>query len=422
MKKRNFLLLAILLAVATNFISCKTDESNEANVQFTLDQLSIDTLTYAEPVQIKGVAIADNAITKLTFTGVKLVDGAYVAQGDAQEYGSIGTSNIDFNMDYFVDCKDITHIEVRAFVGTASKTAYISVGTVIGEAKGSALFTEVVMKADSIVWNAENHPAVYTTPNTGAAATTPSFFSIHGVTINGVVKHVLTGDEIRSVEGLNGSFCFLNVLQNTANCAYIGSQRGYMFSNLLSSQLGGGTTGRQCDVYNIGGKAIRNQNIDTTEFKVIPGSWIGTGWDEERYKFVDSLFVVLGNEATTESAKLKAYYLLSKIQTKLDNATLGEPINPTTLNMANYARRRANAGTSGTSAMVENFRAGDYILLRSHQKGKNYYGIMQISQMYDDTQAFVNVEGVGQKIGQEEAKQLFHKPLILNIKVQTKIN
>lgn len=422
MKKRNFLFLAFLLTAVTNFTSCKTDESNEANVKFTLDQVNIGNLNYAEPVQITGTAIADNAITKMTFTGVKLVDGNYVAQGEAQEYANVGKNTVDFDMDYFVDCKDITHIEVKAFVGEASKTAYIAVGTVSGEAKGTALFTEVVMKADSIVWNAENHSTVYTTPNTGATATAPSFFSIHGVNINGVVKHVLTGDEMRSVEGLNGSFCFLNVLQNTANCAYIGSQRGYMFSNLLSSQLGGGTTGRQCDLYNIGGKAIRNQNIDTTEFKVIAGSWVGANWDEARYKFVDSLFVVLGNEATTESAKLKAYYLLSKIQTKLDNVTLGEAVNPTSLDAANYARRRTNAGTSGTSAMTENFRAGDYIILRSHQKGKNYYGIMQIAQMYDDTQAFVNVEGVGQKIGQEEAKQLFYKPLILNIKVQTKIN
>jgi hypothetical protein len=69
--------------------------------------------------------------------------------------------------------------------------------------------------------------------------------------------------------------------------------------------------------------------------------------------------------------------------------------------------------------MEENFRTGDYIILKSQKGGKLYYGIMQIVQMYDDTQCFVNVEGVGPKIGQEEAKMLFLKPLILNIKVQT---
>ena len=198
---------------------------------------------------------------------------------------------------------------------------------------------------------------------------------------------------------------------------------GYMFSALAG--LGGGTTGRQCDLYEIEGKAINAVNADKTEFKIIAGSWIGGDWKEDRYKFVDSLFVVIGNEASTEAAKLRAFYLLGKIQERLDNATLGVAENPTSLGSLTYARRRTNAGTSGTTAMVENFRAGDYIILRSERINngisKYYYGIMQIVQIYDDTQAFVNVDGVGQKIGQEEAHQLFMKPLILNIKVQTEL-
>jgi hypothetical protein len=42
--------------------------------------------------------------------------------------------------------------------------------------------------------------------------------------------------------------------------------------------------------------------------------------------------------------------------------------------------------------------------------------------MYDDTQTFVEVKGVGPKIGKEEAHDLFLKPLILNIKVQTQLD
>jgi hypothetical protein len=421
MKIRNFLLISVLLTTVAGFISCKDDENQEANVTITLNQTTLGSLNYAEPVQISGTAVGDKAITSLTFTGVKLENGQYTVKGDEQEYDKYGTATINFNMEYFVDNKEITHIQVKAYIGNQSKSAYIPVTAVSGNAKGSVFMEQVVLKADSIVWNAENHPEVYTTPNTGAAATTPSFFSVHGVTINGQVKHVLTGDEIRSVEGKNGSFCFLNVLQNTSNKAYIGSQRGYMFSNMWISQLGGGTTGRQCDLYEIGGKAIRQANVDTTQFKIIAGSWIGTSWNEARYKFVDSLFTVLGNSATTESGKLRAYYLLGKIQSKLDNATLGTTDNPTSLGGVNYARRRTNAGTSGTSAMEENFRAGDYIILKNQKGGKLYYGIMQITQMQDDTPCLVNVEGVGQKLGQDQTKQLFHKALILNVKVQTQL-
>ena len=421
MKQTSFLFLTMLFAMAFSFTSCDKDEVEEANAQFALNQTSIDTLKYAEAIHLTGSVTSDQVITGLTFTGVASEGSTYVAKGDPQTYTVNGTSSINFDMEFFVDSKAITHIEVKAVVGKATKSSYIPVDVVEGEAKGSAFLGQVIMKADSIVWNAENHPEVYTTPNTGAEANTPSFFSIHGVEINGAVKHVVTGDEIRSVEGLNGSFCFVNVLQNTANKAYIGSQRGYMFSNLLPSQLGGGTTGRQCDLYEIGGKAIRLANVDTTQFKIVTGSWIGGDWNEARYKFVDSLFLVIGNEATTEAAKLKAYYMLGKIQSTLDNATLGEATNPTNLGALNFARRRANAGTTGTSAMVEQYRAGDYIILKNVKGGKLYYGIMQITQMYDDTQAFVNVEGVGQKIGQEEAKMLFNKPLILNVKVQTQL-
>jgi len=421
MKQTSFLFLTMLFAMAFSFTSCDKDEVEEANAQFALNQTSIDTLKYAEAIHLTGSVTSDQVITGLTFTGVASEGSTFVAKGDPQTYTVNGTSSINFDMEFFVDSKAITHIEVKAVVGKATKSSYIPVDVVEGEAKGSAFLGQVIMKADSIVWNAENHPEVYTTPNTGAEANTPSFFSIHGVEINGAVKHVVTGDEIRSVEGLNGSFCFVNVLQNTANKAYIGSQRGYMFSNLLPSQLGGGTTGRQCDLYEIGGKAIRLANVDTTQFKIVTGSWIGGDWNEARYKFVDSLFLVIGNEATTEAAKLKAYYMLGKIQSTLDNATLGEATNPTNLGALNFARRRANAGTTGTSAMVEQYRAGDYIILKNVKGGKLYYGIMQITQMYDDTQAFVDVEGVGQKIGQEEAKMLFNKPLILNVKVQTQL-
>lgn len=259
MKKTIFILFGVLLTLG--FTSCEKDDVDSAQVTFVLDQSNFEKVQYGEPAKITGSVTADNVISNILFTAVKLENGTYTTIGEPQEYPVNGAKSVTIDMDYFVDNKAMTHIEVKVMVGKASKSTYIGVGVVEGDAKGSAFFGEVMLKADSIVWNAENHPEVYTTPNTGAAATTPSFFSIHGVNINGTTKHVLTGDEVRSVEGANGSFCFLNVLQNTANKAYIGSQRGYMFSNLFPSQLGGGTTGRQCDIYEIGGKAIRQATL-----------------------------------------------------------------------------------------------------------------------------------------------------------------
>ena len=424
MKKRSFLFLCTVALCATiiGFNSCKPNEEPEnVNVEFTLNQTSISKAIFGEPLLLSGSVKADKSITALTFTSVKKEGDNYTALGEGQPCKVNGGTTENFNMEFFVDNKAMTHIEVKATSGTASKSDYIAVNSVEGEAKGTAYINDqVILRADTMVWNNENHPDEYPNPNTGAKSTTPSFFSIQGVEINGATKHVLSIDEVRSVGGKDVSFSFINVLQNTANGVYIGGQRGYMFQNLVN--LSGGTIGRQCDMYEIDGKVIDKANAEKTQFKIIAGSWMGSGWNEARFKLVDSIFVALGNEATSEAQKLRAYYLLSKIQTRLDNATLGESNAPTSLAPLDYARRRTDAGQTATNAMVENFRAGDYILLRTERTGKSgeptyYYGIMQITQMEDDSKYFAETDN-GTKIDRDQAHNLFLKPLILNVKVQ----
>lgn len=425
-KKSLFFIVLLALFATISFTSCNNgdDPISEANVEFALDQTSLTNLIYGEPVIISGTVSSESAISSLTFTGVKKDGENYTAVGDVQIFKTTAAATLPFKMEFFPDNKTMTHVEIKASVGNASKSTYVSVSGVQGEAKGSVfLNSQIILRADTMVWNHENHPDEYPNPNTGAKSATPSYFSINGVTIEGEKKHVLSIDEVRSVEGEGVSFTFINVLQNTANNAYIGGQRGYMFANL--SNLSGGTIGRQCDMYEIDGKAINKDKIDKTQFKIIAGSWIGDGWNEARYKLVDSIFVALGDEAATEAAKLRAYYLLGKIQLELDNATLGESDNPTNLSPLAFARRRTDAGQTATNPMVENFRAGDYIVLRTEYEpaqGENLakyrYGIMQIVQMEDDGKYFYESEN-GTKIDREQAHALFLKPLILNIKVQS---
>lgn len=240
---------------------------------------------------------------------------------------------------------------------------------------------------------------------------------MHGVSINGEVKHILSLSELRSVDGLNGSMCFLNVLQNTKNNAYIGGQRGYMFSSLLASQLGGGTTGRQCDLYEVNGHGIKDANIDNFQFYRIAGSWIGDKYNAELYTYIDKLFISIDSKASTTADKMRAFWQLGAIQRDLDNSTLGVTDNPTSLTLQNYLRRWTNAGQKATAALEENFRAGDYIICRSKRGTEEnpvyYYGLMQIKQIYDDKDTFVDG-----RIDQTLAEDLFGKPVYLNIKVQ----
>ena len=424
-KRVLFMCMAALLT-AVAYISCNGDDKpgdKSLDVTLTFDQTSFTKLNYGEPVNITGTASSGSSISGLTFTSVKQEGETYSAVGEEQYYKANGSATENFKMEFIPDSKAMTHIEVKANSGDkSSKGVYIAVGSVEGEAKGSVYFNaQAVLRADTMVWNNQNSPDIFPNPNTGAKSSTPSYFSIHGVNINGEKKHILSVDEVRSVEGKDVSIMFCNVLQNTANKVFIGGQRGYMFNDL--SNLAGGTIGRQCDMYEIDGKVIKPENRDMAQIRRVPGSW-SSGYDEGRYKLVDSLFLALGDEAATETQKLRAFYLLGKIQERLDNATLGVNVDPVNLGGQAYLRRFTDAGDAATNDMVENFRAGDYLILRSEvQVGGNYtyyYGIMQITQMYDDSRAFVEIDGKT-RLGREESQELFMKPLILNIKTQIKL-
>ena len=98
MKKINFLFLTMLVAMTTLFVACDKDEVKEANVQFSLNQTSFETLHFADAVQITGTVTADKAITGIFFTGVKKESEIYVAKGDAQEYLANGATTVNLKI------------------------------------------------------------------------------------------------------------------------------------------------------------------------------------------------------------------------------------------------------------------------------------------------------------------------------------
>lgn len=418
MKKFNLFAATLLLAFTA--ASCSKDNNDGEATSFeatiTLSEALPSSLVYGEPVAFKATVETQSTLTSCALTGVKGAEGAYTPAGDAQEF-ALDSKTIDVL--FFPDSKEITAIEVKLYAGSQSYTTYYPVSGVTGESKGTVWMNKTAaLYADHKVATHENDPETYPQEGTGAGSDTKSFFSMHGVKINGEVKHILSLSELRSVDGLNGSMCFLNVLQNTKNNAYIGGQRGYMFSSLRASSLGGGTTGRQCDIYEVDGHGIKDANIDYDfQFYRIAGSWIGEKYDAELYTYIDKLFISIDSDASTTADKMRAFWQLGAIQRDLDNSTLGEVDEPTSLTLQTYLRRWTNAGTTATAALEENFRAGDYIICRSKRGTEDapvyYYGLMQISQIYDDKDTFVNG-----RIDQTLAEDLFGKPIYLNIKVQ----
>lgn len=417
---------SLLFAAALTMLFASCDKNNdgkkELDAEFALE--TVEALTYGEPVALTGTITSNTAIDKVVFTGAKKAeDGTFAVVGEAQEGSIDGTTA---SVEFFADSKDINAIEVVLSTSDAAKKFYFDAPKVTGEPKGDVYFNDsAVLYPDNKVENHENSPEKYPDEFTGAGSDTKSFFSMHGVKVGGKVEHILSLNDLLAVDGKNASFCFLNVLENTAKNVVLSSQRGYMYSGMKRSSLGGGTTGRQCDIYKYGDHQIMDENVDINfTMKYVRGSWAGKSYHPELFTAVDNIFVNL-KKAETNLEKIKAFYALGEIQRKLDNSTLGVTEEPTSLGGKTYIRKWVGAGNGKSLEEVQ--RAGDYIIIRSVRQAKGeetpryYYGLIQVMMFeYDDAQTFVEKDGL-RFIDPEKAKDLFMKPVYLDIKTQCEI-
>lgn len=416
----------LLFAAALTMLFASCDKNNdgkkELDAEFALE--TVGALTYGEPVALTGTITSNTAIDKVVFTGAKKAeDGTFAVVGEAQEGSIDGTTA---SVEFFADSKDINAIEVVLSTSDAAKKFYFDAPKVTGEPKGDVYFNDsAVLYPDNKVENHENSPEKYPDEFTGAGSDTKSFFSMHGVKVGGKVEHILSLNDLLAVDGKNASFCFLNVLENTAKNITLGSQRGYMYSGMKRTSLGGGTTGRQCDIYKYGDHQIMDENVDINfTMKYVRGSWAGKSYHPELFTAVDNIFVSL-KKAETNLEKIKAFYALGEIQRKLDNSTLGVTEEPTSLGGKTYLRKWVGAGNGKSLEEVQ--RAGDYIIIRSVRQAKGeetpryYYGLIQVMMFeYDDAQTFVEKDGL-RFIDPEKAMDLFMKPVYLDIKTQCEI-
>lgn len=416
----------LLFAAALTMLLASCDKNNdgkkELDAEFALE--TVGALTYGEPVALTGTITSNTTIDKVVFTGAKKAeDGTFAVVGEAQEGSIDGTTA---SVEFFADSKDINAIEVVLSTSDAAKKFYFDAPKVTGEPKGDVYFNDsAVLYPDNKVENHENSPEKYPDEFTGAGSDTKSFFSMHGVKVGGKVEHILSLNDLLAVDGKNASFCFLNVLENTAKNVVLSSQRGYMYSGMKRSSLGGGTTGRQCDIYKYGDHQIKDENVDINfTMKYVRGSWAGKSYHPELFTAVDNIFVNL-KKAETNLEKIKAFYALGEIQRKLDNSTLGVTEEPTSLGGKTYIRKWVGAGNGKSLEEVQ--RAGDYIIIRSVRQAKGeetpryYYGLIQVMMFeYDDAQTFVEKDGL-RFIDPEKAKDLFMKPVYLDIKTQCEI-
>ena len=421
MKKTLFAVAAMaLLAVSCNKESGK-DQVKPLDATFTLTTELSEALPYGQPTVLSGTAVTAATLDSYTLTAVKKSGEAYVAVGEAQVFAATGN---EMSVDFFADSKEMTDIEVVLAAGTQQAKFYFP-ATAAGELKGTFWMNDAVMMAATPkLGTNDNDPETYPVAGTGAGSDLPSFFSMRGAEVNGEVKRILSVNDAREVGGVDVSMGWVNVLMNTSNNAFIGGQRGLAF--VRCNSLTAGTVGRQCDVYEVDGKKIDTGKTDN-EFglSAIRGSWAGDRYSEEEYKFVDKLFLDI-NKAETNLEKMKAFWALYQIQEVLDNATLGVEENPTNLSNKNMYRRYVEAGeTSTKEAITEEFRAGDYFIIRTNagtaDAPQYIYGIIQVLQLPDDSGYFtLESSKVPGKMcmDKDKAAELYEKPAYFSIKTQ----
>ena len=420
MKKTLFAVAAMaLLAVSCNKESGK-DQVKPLDATFTLTTELSEALPYGQPTVLSGTAVTAATLDSYTLTAVKKSGETYVAVGEAQVFAATGN---EVSVEFFADSKEMTDIEVVLAAGNQQAKFYFP-ATAAGELKGTFWMDDaVVMKAAPKIGTNDNDPENYPVAGTGAGCDLPSFFSMRGANVNGEVKHILSLNDAREVGGVDVSMSWVNVLENTKENKVLGSQRGLMF--VRCNSLTAGTVGRQCDVYEVGGKKIDTGKTDN-EFglSAIRGSWSGDRYNEEEYKFVDKLFLDI-NKAETNLEKMKAFWALYQIQNVLDNATLGVEENPTNLTNSNLYRRYVEAGETSAKAMTEEFRAGDYFIIRTNagtaDAPQYIYGIIQVLQLPDDAYTFtLESDKVPGKMCMDTKKtaELFEKPAYFSIKTQ----
>ena len=420
--KKIFFALAAAALVAVSCNKEGGDDNKVKPLEATLElTTSVAELPYGEPAEILGTVTTTATLDSFTLTAVQKVGEAYSAVGEAQVFAAEGN---DMKVEYFADSKDMTDLEVVLKAGAQEAKFYFS-ATAVGELKGTFWMNDAVMMAATPkVGTNDNDPETYPVAGTGAGSDIPSFFSMKGAEVNGEVKHILSLNDAREVGGVDVSMSWVNVLMNTSNNAFIGGQRGLAF--VRCNSLTAGTVGRQCDVYEVDGKKIDTEKTDNAfGISAIRGSWAGDRYNEEEYKFVDKLFLDV-NKAETKLEKMKAFWAFNQIQAVLDNATLGVEENPTNLSNKNMYRRYVEAGqTSAKEAITEEFRAGDYFIIRTNagtaDAPQYIYGIIQVLQLPDDAYTFtLESDKVPGKMCMdiEKTAELYEKPAYFSIKTQ----
>ncbi len=356
MKKLYGICLLLMAGLMSSLLySC--DEENSVNYKddgaYPPPAISLTSPASINSVELgQSVNISGSVSTSMGIRDMYFVQAENATEGGLKEIGNRTYLNINrivndttFSVDVKITEKTTSHIIMVATDVLTKKTAQ------------NIEVDEVIVVNRDVVYiykNIELAPE-YERP---ASPVQPYLFSTEGVTVNGVMKNVLTLAEVKANGGIGVDFALINVWKNTQTDPPTASsrlgQRGFTFCDV--SQLSRGPIGRQCD-------AEWFPKSDTCCMMIIP-------------------------PATAQAFGLDALF---------NNAKADDPTVYQTLNQLSgmgmkvgtnyYVNKLSGASADRTDALVENLKAGSYIAIRRENNKDFKYGIIQIVDPGNDSDA-----------------------------------
>jgi len=304
----------------------------------SLTPASIDAVALDATTEISGTAASVEGIASITYNLVR--KSPYL---ELHSKGNVAVVSTDkekiFNFSVKVDDERAEAIEVIVTDSKGfSKTAYVEIKTITGVPAGkAAIFDDIEMAPE---W--EN-------PTT---STQPYIFSVDGVSVNGVVKNVLSLQDATTAKSGSVDFMFANLYRNQTNYAFT-ANRGFAFVG--AERLNGGPIGRQMDA-----TWLTTMTKKIVYFKIIPQDMVAT--------------MNLDNFFATTTGNWQTFQTLNQL-----SAFVPETSNDKLL------VQRLNASTSNTTAPVLQIVDGTYIAFKRQMTDLTFrYGIIKVVDAASD--------------------------------------
>ncbi len=252
--------------------------------------------------------------------------------------------------------KDTTFtIDIKITDKTTAAIAMVATDVFTKKTEHKVDIKEVIVVNKDVAYiykNVELAPEYERTTNPGQ----PYLFSTKGVTVNGVLKNVLTLAESKASGGSGVDFAFINIWKNTQTDPPTASSRlgirGYTFCDV--SQLGRGPVGRQCDL--------------------------------EWFPKSDTCCMMLIPPATAQAFGLDALFQNAKADSEAVSQALNQLSGMGMKVGTNYYVNKLNgASADRTDALSENLKAGSYIAIRRENNKDFKYGVIQIVDPGNDS-------------------------------------